>query len=46
MKPFTIKALSLAISLTAFSAMNAQATTVLLSPDLNPSATAEQYQKK
>ena len=44
MKPFTIKALSLAISLTAFSAMNAQATTVLLSPDLNPSATAEQYQ--
>ena len=44
MKPFSIKAVYLALGLTAFSAMNAQATTVTLSPDLNPSATAEQYQ--
>ncbi len=44
MKLFTIKAMTLALGLTAFTAMSAQATTVLLSSDLNPSASAEQYQ--
>ena len=44
MKLFTLKAMTLVLGLTAFSAISAQATTVLLSPDLNPSASAEQYQ--
>ena len=44
MKMFTIKAMTLAIGLSALTAMSAQANTVLLSPDLNPSASAEQYQ--
>ena len=44
MKLFTIKAMTLVLGLTAFAAMSAQANTVLLSPDLNPSAFAEQYQ--
>ena len=44
MKLFTIKAMTLALGLTAFTALSAQANTVMLSPDLNPSASAEQYQ--
>ena len=44
MKLPNIKEMSLAIGLTAFSAISAQATTVLLSPDLNPSPNAEQYE--
>ena len=43
MKLFTIKAMTLALGLTA-TALSAQANTILLSPDLNPSASAEQYQ--
>ena len=44
MKLFTIKAMTLVLGLTAFTAISAQATTVMLSSDLNPSASAEQYQ--
>ncbi len=44
MKLFSIKALTLALGFTAFTALSAQANTILLSPDLNPSANAEQYQ--
>ncbi len=44
MKLFTIKAMTLALGLTVFTAISAQANTVLLSADLNPSASAEQYQ--
>lgn len=44
MKQLNIKAITLALSLTIFSAIQAQATTLLLSADTNPSTNAEQYQ--
>lgn len=44
MKFTQIKALSLALSLSAFSTINAQASTLSLTADLNPDPTAEQFQ--
>ncbi|HSH71881.1 MAG TPA: FxDxF family PEP-CTERM protein [Methylophilaceae bacterium] len=44
MKTFSVKALVLALGLTAFATINAQAETIATTPDSNPSAFAEQYQ--
>ena len=44
MKFFNIKAVGLALSLSVLSIVSAHASTLILSPDLNPNSFAEQYQ--